>query len=216
MAEATKRDRKLVEEFIIPKCSGKAFLLDKGQIMKVIAHEGPQVVDVKIFNAHDYREQFAAWESAGWNSIGGLGGGTKKITTLFSRRPWCNVMATVIDDPVGDHLFGPSCCEHAVKLWPELDPEGGKTCWDYYCEVLRPYGICEADIDPSGTFDVFMATRFLDDETGTFDILEPPVKKGDYIEIQADMDLLVAAISCPDRNQINSFKPKGSKVQIFE
>lgn len=216
MPEKKKEDRKLIEEFIVPKCSGKAYLVNKGQILKVTVHEGPQVADMKFFNARDYREQFAACESSGWNTMAGLGGGTRKITKLFSRRPWCNVMATVIDDPVGDHMFGPSCCPHAVKLWPELAPEGGKTCWDLFTEVLRPYGICEADIDPSGTFNVFQAIRHFNDETGSSKILEPPCKKGDYIEFLAEMDLLVASTSCPDTNQITSYKPKGHKIQIFE
>ena len=222
MTEETKKDRKLVDEFIIPKASGKAFLVDKGQTMNVIGHEGPQVVDIKFFNAHDYREQFAAYESCQWNSVatssgvfGKLHGGFKKITKLFSRRPWCNVMATVIDDPVGDHLFGPSCCPFDVTIWPELAPEG-KTCWEIYCDVLRPYGICEADIDPSSTFDCFMATRVMDDEVGTFKFLEPPFEKGNHIEFRMEMDLLVASVSCADTNVINAYKPKGHKIQIFE
>lgn len=101
----TTQSRRLVEEFVIPKCSSKAFLLTKGQVLRVIAHEGKQVADLRFLNAHDYREQFAAWNSLSLNSIEGIGG-LKRIKKLYSKPPWQNVMLTVIDDKVGDHNIG--------------------------------------------------------------------------------------------------------------
>ena len=57
------KERKEVEDFIIPKNSSRAFMLKKGQVLRVIAHEGKQVADIRFLNAHDYREQFAAYNS---------------------------------------------------------------------------------------------------------------------------------------------------------
>ena len=213
--EAGKKSRRLVEEFIIPKCAAKAFELKKGQILKAIAHEGPQVADIKFLNAHDYKEQFVAQWSGFLNGLEGLGG-RKKIKKLYSKPPWERVMLTVIDDPNGDHILASSCSERCVDLWPELAPEGGKTCMDLFAEVLRPYGITISDLDSAGTFDLFMPTRYVDDEFGSWKIVPPTCKKGDYIEFRAEMDILVAATSCPDSNEINDFKCKGLKYQIFE
>ena len=78
--------RKLVDEFVIPKCSSKAFLLKKGQVLRVIAHEAKQVADIRFINAHDYREQVASYYSIGLNSIEGIGG-NKKIKKLYSKPP---------------------------------------------------------------------------------------------------------------------------------
>ena len=50
--EAAK-SRRVVEEFIIPKCSSKAFVVKKGQVVRVIAHEGKQVADIRFLNVHD-------------------------------------------------------------------------------------------------------------------------------------------------------------------
>ena len=38
--------RKVVNEFIIPKCTGKGFIVRKGEVLRIMDHVGPQVADV--------------------------------------------------------------------------------------------------------------------------------------------------------------------------
>ena len=208
-----KKSRRLVEEFIIPKCSARAFIVKKGQVLRVIAHEGKQVPDIKFLNAHDYKEQFASRLSTHLNDEGI--GGTKRIKKLYSKPPWERVMLTVIDDKVGDHLMNGSCSATMMELSPDL-VEGGKSCMDLFAECLRPYGLTLADLDSAGTFNDWMVVRFEGGENSTWQFFPPSCEKGDYIEFLAEMDILVAATSCPDKDVINDFKPKGIKYQIFE
>ena len=215
MIEDGEKSRKLIEEFIIPKCSGKAFILKKGQILRVTAHEGKQVADIKFLNANNYKEQFAAWWSTCLNSDEGIGG-TKRLKKLYSKPPWERVMLTVIDDKAGDHLFNGSCSPRVLELWPDVGAEGGKTCVELFDECLKPYGLSLEDLDSAGTFNVFMPIRFKDDENGSWVFLPPSCEKGDYIDFLAEMDILVAATSCPNTNEINDFKPKAMKYQIYE
>jgi len=212
--ETEKKSRRLIEAFVIPKCSAKVFIVNKGQVLRVIAHEGGQVADIKFINAHDYREQFAAQWSAAINDAQGIGG-SKKLAKLYSKPPWERVMLTVIDDKVGDHFLNGSCSPKILQHKTDLI-EGSKTCVDLFAEALRPYGISLVDLDSDGTFNAFMVVRFKDDEYGTWEFLPPSCKKGDYIEFLAEMDVLVAATSCPDKDIINDFKPKGIKYQIYE
>ena len=65
---------KLAHEFIIARRSSRAFVVKKGQVLRVTAHEGRQVADIRFLNAHDYREQFAARWSIPMNSIEGISG----------------------------------------------------------------------------------------------------------------------------------------------
>ena len=214
MAKMEEKSRRLIEEFVIPKCSAKAFLLKKGQVLRVIAHEGKQVADLKFFNAYDYREQFASHWSEGINGLQGIGG-ARKLTKLYSKPPWERAMLTVVDDKVGDHFPNGSCSEKILQYDPDLI-EGDKTCMDLFAEILRPYGISLVDLDSAGTYNVFMVMRPKDDEYGTWEFFPPRCEKGDYIEFLAEIDLLVAATSCPDKNAINDFKPKAMKYQIYE
>jgi len=206
------QSRGLVEEFVIPKCSAKAFLLKKGQVLRVIAHEGKQVADIRFLNAHDYREQFTAWNSIGLNSAEGIGG-SKRIKKLYSKPPWQNVMLTVIDDKVGDHLMGAQCTPKSYEL--EGRP-GHLSCADLFDECLKPYHLSLRDLDSTGVFNVFMPLRFRDDENGTQVFQRPSCQQGDYIDFLAEMDVLVAATSCPNDGIVNDYQCKGMKYQIFE
>ena len=48
---------------------------------------------------------------------------------------------------------------------------------------------------------------------GTYSIEEPTTKAGDYIDFQADMDVLAAMSNCPqERNKCNAFKLKPLRV----
>ena len=204
----------LIREFVIPKCSAKAFALERGQVLRVIAHEGKQVADLKFFNRHDLKEQFAASWSILLNTIAGTGT-SQRITKLWSRPPYENVMLTVVEDAVGQHLMNGSCSQR----WAELSGgmaavvQGDKTCWDLFHDVLGPYGIGAADTDSQGTFNVFMSVRY--DDAGMMIFESPRCEAGDHIDFRAEMDVLVAATSCPDTNEINDFVPKGMKYQVF-
>jgi hypothetical protein len=64
-------------------------------------------------------------------------------------------------------------------------------------------------------FNVFMNVEVRPD--GSFTILPPTAKKGDYIELRAEMDVLAAISACPaDRNATNDgrAKPLGVTVSI--
>lgn len=204
--------RKVVEEIIIPKCSSKAFLLKKGQVLRVIAHEGKQVADIRFINAHDYREQFAAYNSISLNAIEGIGG-RKKITKLYSKPPWQNVMLTVIDDKVGQHLMGSQC---TPKFYEILGQPGHISCSELFDRCLAPYHLSFIDLDSAGVFNAFMPVDYLDDEFGTMAFKPPSCEKGDYIDFLAEMDVIVAATSCPADNVVNDYNPKGMKYQIME
>ncbi len=206
------RSRRVVDEFVIPKCSSNAFVVKKGQVLRVIAHEGKQVADIRFLNAHDYREQFAARWSIPLNSAEGIGG-MKRIKKLYSKTPWNNVMLTVIDDKVGYHNFGCQCAPKLYEMWGQ---PGHLSCADLFDECLKPYQLSMQDLDSAGVFNVFMPVRFLDDENGTMVFEGPSCEKGDYIDFLAEMDVLVAATSCPHDGIVNDYECKGMKYQVFE
>ena len=122
--EKRDRSRRLLEDFVIEKCSSKAFVVTKGQILRVMEYEGKQVADIRFINAHDYREQFSATISTAWNSNQRIGG-VHRLKKLYSKWPWGNVMLTVINDKVGDHRFNIQCtpkfCEIFGKPGSDID-----------------------------------------------------------------------------------------------
>ena len=49
LREETEK-RELLQEFFIPKESGRAFVVEKGQILRIADFEGPQVADFNAFS----------------------------------------------------------------------------------------------------------------------------------------------------------------------
>jgi len=203
----------ILEEFIIPKCSSKAFIVQKGQGLRVIAHEGKQVADIRFISAHDYREQFSGAISTAWNSNLGIGG-VHRLKKLYSKWPWGNEMLTVLDDKVGDHRYNIQCTAMFCKIFGK--PPGYSNCADLFDVCLKPYHLSMRDLESDGVFAVFMPYKISDDVDGTIKFALPSCEKGDFIELLAEMNVLVAATSCPDDSIINEYKPKGMKYQILE
>lgn len=182
----------VVDDFIIPATYGKAFVVKKGQIVTIIQVEGPQMVDATFLNANDLREVFHAGMTVALNMITG-DGNMKRITKLYSKPPRDNVMLTVVDDPVGMHLAwnGGRCTRKFYEHF--ANAPNHRSCQDNLAEVLAPYGLTEDEVPD--VFNVFMNVEGI--EEGRFEMVMPVSKKGDYISLRAEMDVLVAISACP-------------------
>ncbi|MBT6241809.1 MAG: urea carboxylase-associated family protein [Rhodospirillaceae bacterium] len=204
--------KKLVDDFLIPKCSGKAFILKKGQVMRVIEIDGGQVADIRFFNKENYKEQFAAVFSMMLNAMSGVQPAYKRIETLYSKVPWQRPMLRVIDDPVKHHTMGGHCCRMTFELKGENTDD--RTCEDNFRECLEPWGISLEDVDSGGVFNAFMPRPV--DLEGNVSWAESPAKDGDYIDFLAEMDVLVAYSNCPSQPPVNPEGNRDMQVQIFE
>ena len=197
---------KLVNELIIPRSEGRAFEVLKGQLLKVIAIEGPQVGDMTALNLRDFREKFNALVTSSYN-----GKCFMKATKLYGGPPGLNVMMSVTDDPVGVHWTHGRCTRLTYTLLHGI--ENHRNCQDNIAEALSPYGISEYDV-PFDTFNLFMKVQV--DGNGYYTFGPSPAKKGDYIDFVAEMDVLVAISACPqDQTSINEYLPKPLKVEIW-
>jgi len=204
--------RRVISEFIVPKCTGKAFLFRKGQVLRVVEVGGKQVASVTFFNANNHKEQFGARNSVLLESCQGKRGRFRKIDKLYSKVPWENVMMTVIEDKVAYHSFGSPCSRKVYEFM--LNDPGHRSCFDNLSECLRMYGISPEDLDSGGVFNIFM--KEVVDRDGSLTIEESPARDGDYIDFLAEMDILAALSACPAPPPINDSVPKDVKIQILE
>jgi len=206
----TSTSRKLVQEFIVPAGEARAFMLKKGQVLRIVEVEGKQVADIVFLNAHDYKEAFHAGHTVVANQLQGIGTITKP-TKLYSHPARENVMLTVIDDKVGVHFAhqGTRCSK---LLYEIRGQKGHRNCQDHLAKALEPYGLAPEDVP-----DVFNLWMNVDIENGRFIFKPSLADKGDYIDLLAEMDLLVAISACPqDLTPINDYKLKSLGVQIYD
>ena len=80
--------RKVIDDFVIPKCTGKGFRVNRGQAFRVIQDEGKQVAGLIFLNAHNFKEQFEAMFSGGsLNDVQNIGH-FYKLSKLYSKVPY--------------------------------------------------------------------------------------------------------------------------------
>ena len=151
----------VVQDLVVPKSSGKTMRVNKGQVFRVLEHEGKQVADMTFLNAHNYKEHFAAEHSAVLNSLQGTGG-YYRLTKLYSKPPYENVMATVTDDKVGSGARGGErgghflMCHCSNRLLEHLGAPETRTCSDNFADAFNEIGLRQEDTYDESIFNVWM------------------------------------------------------------
>lgn len=186
---------------IIPPRSGVSFIWKKGERLKVIDMEGEQVSDLTCFNFNDKSEYLSSGRTIDYAETIFL----TKGHTFYSNRS--NVMFEMIEDVVGKHdfLLTPCSAEMFRIIYGHTDPHCG--CEGNLTKALSEYGITRDDIPIC--FNIFMNVD-VDSTTGKVSVLPPRSKPGDFVILEAKMDLIVGMTACSAGMSNNfSFKPIG-------
>ena len=183
----------------IPPRGGAALRLDKGRRLKIIDIEGEQVSDLVAFNAHDLREWISSGRTLDYLNRCLL----TKGDAIYSNRS--NILFEIVDDTVGRHdfLLAPCSAEMFRKTYGDEAPHRG--CFGNLCAALEPHGIVPDQIPVA--FNVFMHVS-IDGETGALAVLPPKSRAGDYLIVEAKMDLVIGLTACSALQSNNyAFKP---------
>lgn len=188
---------RLLERFTIPRRSGRAWGMQAGQVCRIVAIEGPQVVDFNAWQRDNPRERF--WASRTRQLVGAH---VNTYDQLWSCLPWLRPMLTVTDESIhygidedgaGCHdLLGTRCDPYIHKLLTgeELDT----CCHSNLLRAAAEFGLEESDIHD--VINIFQVTGLTRAEEKYF-VKPCPAKKGDYFEFYAEIDLICAASACP-------------------
>ena len=190
---------------IIPPRSGTSFILKKNQRLKVVDIKGEQVSDFICYNLHDKAEYLSGGRTIDYAETIYL----TKGHPFYSNRS--HIMFDMIEDTVGQHdfLLTPCSAEMFRIIYGHTEPHRG--CFGNLCEALEQYGI-QPDNIPA-CFNIFMNVK-VDGDTGKVSVLPPKSKAGDYVILQARMDLIVGMTACSAEMSNNySFKPIGYQIE---
>ncbi len=193
-----------MERKIIAPRSSVAFEMKKGQHLKIIDLQGEQVSDFICFNPNDTREYLSSGRTIDYAETIFL----TKGHPFYSNRS--NVMFTMVEDSVGRHdfLLTPCSSDTFRIIYGHEHPHRG--CLANLAESLQPYGITADQIPVC--FNVFMNVE-VDGDSGKISVKPPKSRAGDYVVIQAKMDLIVAMTACSAEMSNNySFKPIGYEL----
>lgn len=182
----------------IKKQSGAAFVLKKGERLKVIDKEGEQVSDMVLFNANDFGEKLSSGKTFDFE---------ERILLSKGNYLWSNrghKMAHILEDTNGrnDFLLAP-CSPETFQIMYN-NPNYHPSCFENLYVNLQSFGIQKDDIPTA--FNIFMNVQW--DEKGRLSVEPPLSKAGDYLVVEAQMDLIVGLTACSAEDSNNgSFKP---------
>lgn len=203
---------KTLLDVVVPARSGRAFLVTKGQHIRVIEVEGGQIGDFVVFNANNLRERFNQARTKADQGKILLTTGDK----LYSK--FNNVLLSIVEDTYGIHDLQYGMCNKWVYESADYHGFSGTVtvggplgrpswgCWENLTEALKEWNIPPEDIpDPLNIFQ----TVEIDPRTGRMGIVPGRSKPGDYIDFRAEMDCLAALSSCPSTG-------RPLRVQVYE
>jgi uncharacterized protein len=203
---------RVVEQFVIPSCSGKAFRVFRGQTLRVSQEEGGQVASLIVLNAHKYKEQGMARFSGNLSQI--LGAGNHyRLGTVYSKVPYERAMLTVTRDTVGHHFLGPHCTARMMEIW---GARGHRSCSDNLADALADFGLALEDIYSPASINLFANINIESTGDGRIHLLPSAAQKGDRVDFTAEMDVLIALSACPDDvSGMNGPSCKSIGIQII-
>jgi uncharacterized protein YcgI (DUF1989 family) len=185
--------------------TGAAFTMQSGKIIRVIDVAGEQVADLVCFARQNNEEYLSSGRSIDYNEKLYLSTGDILYSNLS------NPMLTIIRDPVGKHdfLFAPCSREMFRLTYNITDPH--PNCLDNLSAALEPYGIPAARIPTA--FNIFMNVVISD--CGKLSVLPPLSKAGDFIEMRAEMDLIIGVSAC-SAGKCNNFHCTPIEVEVYQ
>ncbi len=196
----------VLQERLLRARTGAAFEVRKGQVFRVIDVEGQQVGDFVCFKLDDLTEHFSQSQTRKINRSIQISTGRKLCSNL------CNTMFTIGEDRVGLHdiLYSP-CGPHDYRIL--YDAPDHPSCRENLNQALAPHGVRPHQLPP--VFNVFMSSSIGPD--GELICNEPTSKPGDFVDLHAEMDCLVAISACPqDLTPCNAGNPTDLRLEIWE
>jgi urea carboxylase-associated protein 1 len=181
--------------------------LKAGQSLRILDLEGNQAVDTLFYNAHDPAERYSAVDTI-------RAQGNLYLTTgsrLLSNDG--NGMLSITADTCGRHdTLGGACAAESNQVRYELDKRSMHNCRDSFLTALANAGVDIGKRDLSSNINFFMNVPVTPQGGLTFeDGISAP---GRYVEMRAEMDVMVLVSNCPQlNNPCNGYNP--TPVQMF-
>lgn len=201
--DEARRLQQIAHYHLAPQ-SGTAFEIERGQVLRVIDPLGEQVSDLTAFARADHDEWLSSGRTIDYANTIYLTSGH----VLYSNRS--NPMFTIVEDKVGRHDFLLTPCSAETFRIVYNNDAPHPSCFDNLKTHLADFGIA-SDRIPT-TFNIFMNVIIGGD--GGLTIAPPQSKAGDYIDLRAEMDMIVGITAC-SAEMSNNYRFKPIDVEVY-
>ncbi|SCY62175.1 urea amidolyase associated protein UAAP2 [Nitrosospira sp. Nsp13] len=203
-----------VVDEICPAGEAWVKVVKKGQLFRIVDLEGNQAVDTLFYNACDALERYSATDTIRRQNKLYLTTGSKLYSNLG------NVMLTIVADTCGRHdTVGGACAAESNTVRYGLEKFPMHSCRDSFLHALAHEPICEqlgmSKRDIPSNINFFMNVPVT--EHGRLMFSDGVSAPGKYVEMKAEMDVVVLISNCPQlNNPCNAYNPTPIQLLVWD
>jgi len=202
-------------EYTVPANTGWAAELKKGQVIRI---SGTTTVDFVAFSLQNLRERFDQARTKVYNMKLFISTGDKLMSKSNQH------LMTIAEDTYrdGTHDLQKGMCSrkkmemtyrgstYGGSRWEKYEDIPPRGCFENLSEAMKPYGVTPEDLpNPLNIFQ----TMKIDGNTGKMEYTYVKPRPGTYVDLRAEMDLLIAVSACPEGGKA---KGKTLHITIYE
>ncbi len=186
----------------------------QGQTFRIVDLEGNQAVDTLFYNAHNAQERYSATDTISRQNKVYLSTGSKLYSNLG------HVMLSVIADTCGQHdTLGGACSAESNTVRYELEKLPMHSCRDNFLHALAHDPLCQqlgmSKRDLPSNINFFMNVPVT--EAGGLEFADGVSAPGKYVEMRAEVDVVVLISNCPQlNNPCNAYNPTPIRLLIWD
>jgi urea carboxylase-associated protein 1 len=192
--------------------AGEPFMrrVTKGQVFRILDLEGNQAVDTLFYSAVDPEERYDA------NNTIREQGNIYLTTGTVLRSNEGNPMLTIVADTCGRHdTLGGACSAESNTVRYALEKRHMHSCRDSFLLALAEWDNGMGKRDLSSNINFFMNVPVTAAGGLTFE--DGISEAGRYVEMRAEMDVLVLISNCPQlNNPCNAYNPTPVEVLVWD
>ena len=183
----------------------------KGQVFRILDLEGNQAVDTLFYSASNPEERYSAVDTIARRRQLYLTTGS----VLYSSEG--NAMLTIVADTCGRHdTLGGACSAESNTTRYDLAKRPMHSCRDSFMHALNHCG-CAANMtkrDITANINFFMNVPVTAE--GALSFADGISGAGKYVEMRAEMDVIVLISNCPQlNNPCNAYNPTPVRLLIW-
>src|ERR1700730_2679327 len=182
----------------------------KGEVFRILDLEGNQAVDTLFYNAADSEERYSASNTIRAQANLYLTSGTR----LMSNR--ANVMLDIVADTCGRHdTLGGACSAESNTVRYAIEKRHMHNCRDNFLMALARADCGLGKRDLSSNINFFMNVPVTPGGQLTF--ADGISAAGRYVEMRAEMDVIVLISNCPQlNNPCNAYNPTPVRLMVWD
>jgi len=210
LTESTYRPEDAQFRQVVPAGDPFMKVVRKGQTFRILDLEGNQAVDTLFYSAEDPEERYSANDTIRAQGNLYLTTGTQLLSNAG------NVMLEITADTCGRHdTLGGACSAESNTMRYALDKRHMHSCRDSFLMALAEWDQGMSKRDLASNINFFMNVPVTPQGGLTFeDGISAP---GRYVEMRAEMDVLVLISNCPQlNNPCNAYNPTPVEVLVWD